>query len=284
MRSVRTAHPRLWGAPVDWTAVALVAALLALAGLGWMITDERMAGMDAGPGSEPGALGFFLTVWVVGMAAMMFPSVWPTVAIYARLQARQRELARPAAAARTIMFVGGYLLAWTGFGLLGWAVYEAAAGVAGHALAWDRAGRWLTAGVVLVAAVYELTPAKYACLRRCRSPLSFLLGTWRDGAAGALRMGLEHGAWCIGCCWALMAALFVIGLMSVAWMAFVAALIATEKLLPWRRAAVATVTGLLVAVALGIAFAPERVPGLTVPRGPDGPMMDHGSMGEPETH
>jgi len=283
MRSVRTARPRLLGAPVDRTGVALVAALLALAGLGWMITDERMAGMDAGPGSDPGALGFFLTVWVVGMAAMMLPSVWPMVAIYARLQARRRELARPAAAARTVMFVVGYLLAWTGFGLLGWAVYQAAAGVAGHALAWDRAGRWLTSAVVLVAAVYELTPAKHACLRRCRSPLSFLLGAWRNGAAGALRMGLEHGAWCVGCCWALMAALFVIGVMSVAWMAFVAALIATEKLLPWRRAAVATVTALLVALALGVAFAPERVPGLTVPRGAGGPMMDHGSTGEPET-
>jgi predicted metal-binding membrane protein len=269
-------------APVNLTGVALVAALLALAGLGWIVTDQRMAGMDAGPGSEPGALGFFLTVWVVGMAAMMFPSVWPMVAIYARLQARRDELARPAAAARTLMFVGGYLLAWTGFGLLGWAAYEAVAGVAGHALAWDRAGRWLTAAVVLVAAVYELTPAKHACLRRCRSPLSFLLGAWRDGAVGALRMGLEHGAWCVGCCWALMAVLFVIGLMSVAWMAFVAALIAAEKLLPWRRAAVATVTGLLVAVALGVAFAPERVPGLTIPSGPDG-AMDHGSMGEPET-
>ncbi|MBA3264740.1 MAG: DUF2182 domain-containing protein [Thermoleophilaceae bacterium] len=282
MRSVSTARPRPLGASVDRTGVALVAALIALAGLGWMITDERMAGMDAGPGSDPGALGFFLTVWVVGMAAMMFPSVWPMVAVYARLQARRREFARPAAAARTVMFVGGYLLAWTGFGLLGWAAYQAAP-VAGDALTWDRAGRWLTGGVVLVAAVYELTPAKYACLRRCRSPLSFLLGAWRDGAAGALRMGVEHGAWCVGCCWALMAALFVIGVMSVAWMAFVAALIATEKLLPWRRAAVATVTALLVALALGVAFAPERVPGLTVPSGADGPMMDHGSTGEPET-
>jgi len=241
-----------------------------------------MAGMDAGPGSAPGALGFFLTVWVVGTAAMMFPSVWPMVAIYARLQNRRRELARPAAAAYTVMFVGGYLLAWTGFGLLGWAVYEAVARVAGDVLAWDYAGRWLTAAVVLGAAAYELTPAKYACLRRCRGPLSFLLGAWRNGAAGALRMGVEHGAWCIGCCWALMAALFVIGVMSVPWMAFVAALIAAEKLLPWRRAAVGTVTALLITLALGVAFVPERVPGLTVPGSPDEPVVDHGSRGESE--
>jgi predicted metal-binding membrane protein len=274
------ARSPLVGASVDGAGVAFVAALIALAGLAWLITDERMAGMDAGPGTDPGALGFFLTVWVVGMAAMMFPSVWPMVTLYARLQARRHELARAAAAARTGTLVGGYLLAWTAFGLLGWAVHQVAAPVAGDAFAWDRAGRWLTAGVLLVAAVYELTPAKHACLRRCRSPLSFLLGAWRDGAAGALRMGLEHGAWCVGCCWALMTALFVIGVMSVAWMAFVAALIATEKLLPWRRTAVAIVTGLLVALALGVAIAPERVPGLTIPGGADTPMMDHGRTGE----
>jgi predicted metal-binding membrane protein len=278
MGGARTARWRPLEASVDRTGVALVAALLALAGLGWLITDERMAGMDAGPGTDPGTLGFFLPVWVVGMAAMMFPSVWPMVALYARLQVRRRELARPAAAARIVMFVGGYLFAWAGFGVLGWAIYQVAR-QASSALAWDRAGRWLTAGVVLVAAVYELTPAKYACLRRCRSPLSFLLGAWHDGAAGALRMGIEHGAWCVGCCWALMAALFVVGVMSVAWMAFVAALIAAEKLLPWRRAAVATVTGLLAALALGIAFAPERVPGLTLPSAQRA-MMDHGSTGE----
>jgi predicted metal-binding membrane protein len=282
MQSVSKARSRLLRAPVDRTGVALVAALSALAGLGWMITGERMAGMDAGPGSDPGALGFFLTVWVVAMAAMMFPSVWPVVAVYARLQIRRRELARPAAAARTVMFVGGYLLAWAGFGVLGWAAYQAAARVAGHALAWDHAGRWLTGAVVLVAAVYELTPAKYACLRRCRSPLSFLLGAWRNGAAGALRMGVEHGAWCVGCCWALMAALFVIGVMSMPWMAFIAALIAAEKLLPWRRAAVGTVTALLIILAVGVAFVPARVPGLTVPGSPDEPMMDHGSTGESE--
>jgi predicted metal-binding membrane protein len=195
--------------------------------------------MDAGPGSDPGALGFFLTVWVVGMAAMMFPSMAPMVVVFARLQSRRPELPRATAAVRTALFVGGYLVAWTGFGLLGWAVYQAAARIAGEALAWDHAGRWLTGGVVLIAAIYELTPAKYACLRRCRTPLSFLLRTWRDGSAGALRMGAEHGAWCVGCCWALITALFVIGVMSVAWMAFVAALIALEKLLPgdaprWR--------------------------------------------------
>ena len=88
------------------------------------------------------------------------------------------------------------------------------------------------------AAAYELTPLKDVCLRKCRSPLGFLLGAWRDGRAGSLRMGVRHGAWCVGCCWALMASLFALGVMSIVWMAFVAALIAAEKTLPWRRVAV----------------------------------------------
>jgi predicted metal-binding membrane protein len=147
-------------------------------------------------------------------------------------------------------------------------------------LAWNHAGRWLAGGVVLVAAVYELTPAKYACLRRCRGPFSFLLGAWRDGAAGALRMGVEHGARCVGCCWALMVALFAIGVMSVTLMVFVAALIAAEKLLPWRRTAVVAVTLLLVALALGVTLVPERVPGLIVPGSSEVGTTGHGSMGE----
>jgi predicted metal-binding membrane protein len=279
MRSVSTARSRLLGKPVDRTSVALVATLIALAGLGWIITGKAIAGMDAGPGSDPGALGFFLVIWVVMMAAMMFPSAWPMVAVYARLQVRRRELGRRAAGG-TALFVAGYLLTWTGFGLLMWVVYRAVAWLTGDALAWNHAGRWVAGGVVLVAAVYELTPAKYACLRRCRGPFSFLLGAWRDGAAGALRMGVEHGAWCLGCCWALMVALFVIGVMSVTWMAFIAALIAAEKLLPWRRAAVGAVTLLLVALALGVALVPEQVPGLTVPGSSNGATMDHGSMGK----
>src|SRR4029078_9504982 len=107
----------------------------------------------------------------------------------------------------------------------------------GDVLAWNNTGRWVAGGTLLVAAVYELTPLKDVCLSKCRSPLGFLLGAWRDGPGGALQMGAKHGAWCVGCCWALMASLFALGLMSIVWMAFVAALIAAEKTLPWRRAA-----------------------------------------------
>ena len=131
--------------------------------------------------------------------------------------------------------------------------------------AWDRAGRWVAGVTLLVAAVYELTPLKDVCLGRCRSPLGFLLGSWRDGPSGAVRMGARHGAWCVGCCWALMASLFALGVMSVAWMALVAGLIALEKTLPWRRVATYGTAALLLTLGVLLLVAPDAIPGLTVP-------------------
>ena len=122
--------------------------------------------------------------------------------------------------------------------------------------------------MLIAAAAYQLTPLKDVCLRKCRNPLMFLLTSWRRGRFGALRMGVEHGAWCVGCCWALMAALFALGVMSIGWMAFIAALIAIEKLLPWKAFANRGVAVLLVALGIAVAFAPDRVPGLTLPGSP----------------
>ncbi len=136
---------------------------------------------------------------------------------------------------------------------------------------WDHGGRVLTGATLLVAAAYELTPLKNICLSKCRSPLGQLLGSWRDGMSGALRMGMKNGVWCVGCCWALMASLFALGVMNVIWMAVVAVLIALEKTLPWRR--VATYSTAIVLLALGVLVlaAPELLPGLTVPT--SDPMM-----------
>ena len=116
-------------------------------------------------------------------------------------------------------------------------------------LSWEHAGRPIAGATLILAAAYELTPLKNVCLGKCRSPLGTLLGSWRDGWSGALRMGAKNGAWCVGCCWALMASLFALGVMSVTWMAVVAGLIAVEKVLPWRRSA--TYGTALVLVALG---------------------------------
>jgi predicted metal-binding membrane protein len=243
--------------------LGLTAALFALAAVAWWDTGVRMRGMDEGPWTGLGAFGWFLGVWVVMMAAMMLPSVAPTVALYARMT-RSRSPLSPLA------FTAGYLVLWGGVGVLAFVAALAARDV----LAWDEGGRWIAGVTLLAAALYELTPLKRACLRRCRSPLGFLLGAWRDGLPGALRMGVAHGAWCVGCCWALMASLFALGVMSVAWMAFVAGLIAVEKILPWRRVATFGTAAVLVALGTLILAAPDAIPSLTVPAQDSMPQMN----------
>ncbi|MDP9277155.1 MAG: DUF2182 domain-containing protein [Actinomycetota bacterium] len=252
----------------DRSRATLIGALLVLAVIGWTVTDERMHGMDAGPGTDLGTLGFFVTAWVVMMAAMMFPSIWPMVAMYTRVQQGKRERGKEVPAGATALFVGGYLVTWAAAGLVGYGIFEAARGISIDAFSWDRGGPYLAGGIIVVAAVYQLTPLKDACLSKCRSPLGFLLTAWRPGRLGAFRMGLEHGAWCLGCCWALMAALFALGVMSVGWMVFIAALIAIEKLLPWKTFANRGVAVLLLVLGLSVAIAPERVPGLILPGSP----------------
>jgi predicted metal-binding membrane protein len=246
--------------------LGLIALLFGLAGVAWWSTADRMSGMDAGPGTELGALGWFLGVWAVMMAAMMFPSVAPTVALYARL-ARERARTGP------LVFAGGYLVTWTVTGLVAYGLFVAGREGLGGELTWDGAGRWLAGATLIVAAVYELTPAKDACLGRCRSPLGFLVGSWRDGLHGAFEMGARHGAWCVGCCWGLMASLFALGVMSLAWMALVAALIALEKVLPWGRAVRWGTAALLLVLGIALIAAPDTVPGLTTPGAMPGDAM-----------
>ena len=237
--------------------LGLIALLLTLAAIGWWWTAGQMQGMDDGPWSGLGTLGWFTGVWIVMMAAMMFPSVAPTVALYSRMGGARWPLS-------PLLFAAGYLVTWTAAGLAAFALARAGAGI-GDVLAWDRAGRWVAGATLVLAAVYELTPLKDACLSKCRSPLGFLLGAWRDGRFGALQMGAKHGAWCVGCCWALMASLFALGLMSLVWMAFVAALIAAEKTVPWRRAATYGTAAVLVVLGVLVLASPSSVPALTVP-------------------
>lgn len=236
----------------------LVAVLVAVTALAWWWTDVQMRGMDAGPWTSLGPFGWFLGIWVVMMAAMMVPSAIPTVALYSHLSQARSLL-------RSLLFAAGYLAVWVAGGVAAFAAAGLAGRVAGGSLGWDEAGRWVAGATILTAAVYQLTPLKDACLRRCRNPVAFLLGSWQPGAAGAFRMGSTSGLWCTGCCWALMASLFALGVMSIRWMALVAASVALEKTLPRRRLGSWVIAGLLLAIGVLLLAAPHALPALTIP-------------------
>ena len=252
--------------------LGIVAALVALAATGWWWTTVEMRGMDNGPWTALGTFGWFISIWVVMMAAMMFPSVAPTVALYARMS-RSRVL--------PVAFTTGYIATWAAAGVVAFLIALTINHAAHGTLRWDNAGQRIAGVTLLVAAGYELTPLKEVCLGNCRSPLGTLLGSWRAGWAGAFRMGLGNGAWCVGCCWALMASLFALGVMSATWMAVVAGLIAIEKTIPWRRVATYGTTIVLVVLGVMMLLAPDALPGLTVPG--QSPMPSMSPMGPDRT-
>lgn len=236
----------------------IAAAVFGAAVAAWIVTYRRMHGMDMGPGTDLGGLAWYVSVWVVMTAAMMLPSLIPATLTFGAFAAKAR---RPVP---TALFVGGYLLAWTAYGLLAYGVYRLAASVAPDFLAWRHGGRFVAAGALVLAGLYELTPLKHACLRRCRGSLA-LVGRWRDGVSGAVSMGARHGLDCIGCCWGLMLALFALGVMSLTWMGTIAVAIAAEKLVPRGERLVPLIGALAVAVGVWVAVSPGSLPGLHVP-------------------
>lgn len=253
------------GLPLSRVRVAVIGALLALAALAWLVVVRRMDGMDAGPGTDPGTLGFYTVSWVVMMAAMMFPSIVPMVLAFSSIQVRRRTRGALQRSVSTGFFIAGYLVSWTVFGLAAYAAFTWVRGLSIGAFSWSHDGRYLAGGALVAAAVYQLTPAKDACLRRCRGPLDFVLEHWREGQLGAVRMGAIHGAWCVGCCWMLMVALFALGLMSITWMLVLAAAIAAEKLLPSPAATNRVIAVCLAALGIAVMASPATVPGLVVP-------------------
>jgi predicted metal-binding membrane protein len=233
---------------------ALAASLLGAALVAWIVAVERMRGMDAGPGTDLGALGWFIGIWVTMMAAMMLPSAAPTVLMFSRLRR----------GAHTWAFVLGYLLAWSGYGLAAYAVYRGIRASAPSFLAWDDRGPWVAGAALAAAGLYQLMPLKAACLRHCRSPLDFLLHS-RPGRLGAVQSGFTHGGYCVGCCAGLMLALFALGVMSLFWMAVVAAAILVEKALPGGEAFARLLAVVLIALGIWVAASPANVPGLKQP-------------------
>lgn len=226
------------------TTIVLVGGAVAA----WAVTVDRMRGMDAGPGTDLGGLGWYLGIWVTMTAAMMLPSAAPAA----------RHVALLARRVPTLLFTGGYLAVWTGYGLLAYGVFRLVTSFDIGWLAWNRGGPY-AAGVMIVAAgLYELTPLKRLSLRRCRSarhPVS------------ALGSGLAHGVDCVGCSGALMAVLFMLGAMSLFWMAVVAVAIFAEKVLPHGSRLAPVFAVALVALGIWVAVSPGSVPGLTQPGG-----------------
>lgn len=223
--------------------------LLALTGtlvlglLAWRYLLVEASGMDAmsamqGMAEAPGGsgapeLGYLFVMWSVMMVAMMLPSALPAILLFARLQDGRRARGGGAAAGLvTMLFVTGYLIAWTVYSVVAaaaqWGLQAALllspdmASVSPH----------LSGALLLAAGAYQLTPFKDRCIRHCRSPLSFLTGHWREGPRGAVHMGVHHGAYCVGCCWALMALLFVLGVMNLFGVLALAALVLLEKAMP----------------------------------------------------
>jgi predicted metal-binding membrane protein len=219
--------------------------------------------MDDGPGTALGGLGWYVGIWVTMMAAMMLPSVAPMVLLFAHVS-RERSRRGPAFVP-TWVFLAGYFVVWTAYGLAGYGIFRLLSSFASDLLAWDRAGPYVAGFAVAAAGVYELTPLKQLCLRHCRSPLQFVLGGWRSGRVGAVRMGAEHGAYCVGCCWGLMVILFALGVMSLLWMTVVAAAIFAQKVLPGAQRLSVPFAVALVAFGVWVAAAPDRVPDLTRP-------------------
>jgi predicted metal-binding membrane protein len=258
--------------PISVAAVLLGAALVA-----WIVIFERMEGMDGGPGTDLGGLGWYLGIWVTMMAAMMLPSVAPMVLSFARVSRHRAQLGR-AAYVPTWIFVAGYLLAWTGYGLVAYGVFRAVTELDTGFLAWDEDGPWVAGGAIAAAGLYQLTPLKEVCLRHCRTPLHFLLHGWKEGRLGALRMGVVHGVYCVGCCWGLMIVLFALGVMSLVWMAGVAAVIFAEKVSPFGFRLSRVFALAFVILGVWIAAAPDSVPGLTQPDEAPAMQMDRVEM------
>jgi predicted metal-binding membrane protein len=240
--------------------VALLVATLA----GWAVAITRMRGMDDGPGTDLGTLTSFLGLWLTMMVAMMLPSVAPMVLIFARVHAR-RSAAGGRDTVPTWVFVSGYLAVWTAYGVAAYGLFLVPRQWGASFLEWDGGGRYAAGGVIVAAGAYQLTPAKDVCLRHCRSPLHFLAHRWRDGTLGALRLGVVHGSYCVGCCFGLFVILLAVGAMSLFWMAVIAAVILVEKVLPFGDRASRVFALAFVLLGLLVALEPSAVPGLTEP-------------------
>ncbi len=222
-------------------ALALVVALswaYLLAGAGMDMTALEMMHLTSGRGMtkmmpavwDIGYAGVMFVMWWVMMIAMMLPSATPMVLLFAAINRKQKEKGHPSVA--TALFASAYLIVWAGFSIFAVVLQWGLEALTLLSPMMISASVFLGAGVLLAAGIYQLTPFKQACLKYCRSPLQFIMTRWRSGEDGAFRMGVEHGAYCVGCCWFLMGLLFFGGAMNIYWIVGLAVFVLIEKTIP----------------------------------------------------
>ena len=239
----------------------IIAAILVIAAIAWaytvylsqtgMSSDSMQMGQGSGMGMAMADMrswsaadfGLMFVMWAVMMVAMMAPSATPMLLMFAALNRKRKE--REAPYVPTGVFLAGYVIVWAAFSLAAtggnWGLHQASLL---SSMMGESTSGYLGGGLLLLAGVFQWSPLKYACLKQCRTPMGFLMTSWREGHRGALRMGLEHGAYCLGCCWALMLLLFVLGIMNLVWIAALAAFVLAEKVAP-KGEWVSRITGVL---------------------------------------
>ena len=231
--------------------VAVLSGVAILTGISWAYMFYLARGMEqmnmpmcTTTVSEWGPVDYFtlFAMWAVMMVAMMAPSVAPMLLVFSSVNRHRREKLQSYSS--TGVFLAGYIAAWTGFSAAATVVQTALHATALLSPMMVSNSALLGGSLLLAAGVFQWTPLKYACLNHCRTPLGFILNEWRDGARGAFTMGLRHGSYCIGCCWLLMALLFVAGVMNLLWIAAIAVFVLLEKIVP-RGAWVARAAGVL---------------------------------------
>lgn len=240
----------------------VLALLIAAAAAAWTLLVRPQTGMDADMGMYSPTMGMtaalFLAVWLIMMIAMMFPAAAPMILTFHQIQSGKRG--RGQAFVSTWVFVAGYMLVWTATGVLAFAGAAGAEMLAAHLGLSEATAARIGGALLMVAGAYQLSPLKDLCLAKCRTPIAFILTSWRDGQWGAVRMGLEHGLFCLGCCWLLFLALFPLGIMNVAAMAVVTLLVFAEKTLPYgERIAKVSGVALLLYGAAVLVF-PQALP------------------------
>jgi predicted metal-binding membrane protein len=248
--------------PLARARALILGSLLVLAAAAWAIlvwqssmTDmnhvRNMLTMDMG-------VPLFLAVWMAMMVAMMFPTAAPMILTFATVQQRKQRSGKPYVP--TWVFISTYLAVWMSFGAVAYLAALGAAELAENSM-WvmDNAAR-IGGAVLVLAGLYQLSPLKDLCLSKCRTPMAFILTSWRDGYGGAVRMGLEHGLYCLGCCWLFFVIVFPLGMLNVAILAVIVLLIFAEKSLPFGHRATQLAAAALVAYGTLVILVPEALP------------------------